>query len=85
MPTWKPLPQAPVGYGESLRDDSRIQLAVVGDSDADRVTTLKVPNCHPILDYLDCSVLLVRHKSRCFRRDDLEFKVAAGEVEHSGR
>lgn len=35
--------------------------AVVGSSDADKITSLGVPNCHPILGYPDCSVLLVRH------------------------
>ena len=28
--------------------------------DADKITSLRVPNCHPILGYPDCSVLLVR-------------------------
>jgi hypothetical protein len=37
-----------------------VQLAVVGEADADRISTLAVPNCHPILDYPVWSVLLVR-------------------------
>ena len=35
-------------------------LAVVGKLDAEVITSLGVPNCHPILGYPDCSVLLVR-------------------------
>ena len=38
-----------------------VQLAVVGQADAARITDLEVPNCHPIVGYPDCSVLLVRH------------------------
>ncbi len=38
-----------------------IDLAVVGASEADRLPGLTTPNCHPILGYPDCSVLLVRH------------------------
>ncbi|MGB3229649.1 MAG: universal stress protein [Mycobacterium sp.] len=38
-----------------------VQLAVVGQADADRLADLEVPNCHPIVGYPDCSVLLVRH------------------------
>ncbi len=40
--------------------DGHIGLAVVGRSDADTIASLSVPNCHPILGYPDCSVLLVR-------------------------
>jgi nucleotide-binding universal stress UspA family protein len=40
---------------------SAIDLAVVGEADADQLSELVVPNCHPILGYPDCSVLLVRH------------------------
>ena len=40
---------------------STIELAVVGDADADRIAGLTTPNCHPILGYPDCSVLVVRH------------------------
>ncbi len=38
-----------------------IELAVVGVADADEIADLVTPNCHPILGYPDCSVLLVRH------------------------
>lgn len=48
-------------YSGSHPDRHRVQLAVVGQADADRITELEVPNCHPILGYPDCSVLLVRH------------------------
>ena len=47
-------------YRRSRRDAVGVQLAVVGDSDADDIGTLAVPNCHPILGYPDCSVLMVR-------------------------
>jgi len=36
------------------------QLAVVGRADAERIGDLVSPNCHPIVGYPDCSVLLVR-------------------------
>jgi len=45
----------------SHHDHQSVQLAVVGQADADRITELEVPNCHPIVGYPDCSVLLVRH------------------------
>ncbi len=47
-------------YSELHPDRQHVQLAVVGHTDADRITDLEVPNCHPILGYPDCSVLLVR-------------------------
>jgi nucleotide-binding universal stress UspA family protein len=47
-------------YRDSARDAAGVQLAVVGRADADQITTLGLPNCHPILGYPDCSVLLVR-------------------------
>jgi nucleotide-binding universal stress UspA family protein len=40
---------------------SAIDLAVVGEADADGLAGLATPNCHPILGYPDCSLLLVRH------------------------
>jgi nucleotide-binding universal stress UspA family protein len=43
----------------SYRPD--VGLAVVGKSDADQIASMSVPNCHPIVGYPDCSVLLVRH------------------------
>ncbi len=38
-----------------------IELAVVGSADADQIAGLATPNCHPIVGYPDCSVLVVRH------------------------
>jgi nucleotide-binding universal stress UspA family protein len=40
---------------------SAIDLAVVGQSDADGIAGIGSLNSHPILGYPDCSVLLVRH------------------------
>ncbi|MHA7652399.1 universal stress protein [Mycobacterium sp. ML4] len=40
---------------------SAIDLAIVGESEASALPGLATPNCHPILGYPDCSVLLVRH------------------------
>ncbi|MDZ4264809.1 MAG: universal stress protein [Mycobacterium sp.] len=48
-------------YSESHQSRRTVQLAVVGQADAEQITELEVPNCHPILGYPDCSVLLVRH------------------------
>jgi nucleotide-binding universal stress UspA family protein len=39
---------------------SAIELAVVGSADADEIAGLATPNCHPIVGYPDCSVLVVR-------------------------
>lgn len=41
-------------------DDGGVGLAVVGTGDARRLATMVAPNCHPILGYPDCSLLLVR-------------------------
>ncbi|OBH92326.1 universal stress protein [Mycobacterium sp. E2733] len=38
-----------------------IELAVVGSADAQGMAALATPNCHPIVGYPDCSVLVVRH------------------------
>ncbi len=38
-----------------------IELAVVGSADANEMAGLVTPNCHPIVGYPDCSVLVVRH------------------------
>lgn len=46
-------------YGE--RRGSAIDLAVVGSADAGEIAGLVTPNCHPIVGYPDCSVLVVRH------------------------
>ncbi|OBI26445.1 universal stress protein [Mycobacterium sp. E1386] len=40
---------------------SAIELAVVGSTDAEEMAGLATPNCHPIVGYPDCSVLVVRH------------------------
>jgi hypothetical protein len=40
---------------------SAIELAVVGSADAEQIAALATPNCHPIVGYPDCSVLVVRH------------------------
>ena len=37
-----------------------IDLAVVGGADAEQMAALTTPNCHPIVGYPDCSVLVVR-------------------------
>lgn len=36
------------------------QLAVVGRGDAEQLADLATPNCHPIVGFPDCSVLVVR-------------------------
>jgi hypothetical protein len=43
------------------RQSSAIDLAVVGSADAAEIAGLATPNCHPIVGYPDCSVLVVRH------------------------
>ncbi|MDD4866827.1 MAG: universal stress protein, partial [Mycobacterium sp.] len=45
-------------YTES--HSSAIGLAVVGSADAERMAGLATPNCHPIVGYPDCSVLVIR-------------------------
>jgi nucleotide-binding universal stress UspA family protein len=40
--------------------DKRIELAVIGSTDADQVTRLIGPHQHPILGHAECSVLIVR-------------------------
>lgn len=46
--------------GSAEKPGSAIELAVVGSVDADKLVGLAVPNCHPIVGYPDCSVLVVR-------------------------
>jgi hypothetical protein len=46
--------------GSDASDSALAQLAVVGRADAERIGELVSPNCHPIVGYPDCSVLLVR-------------------------
>ncbi|WP_310767960.1 universal stress protein [Mycobacterium sp. Z3061] len=52
------------GTGARAVDENHsraIDLAIVGESEAAELPGLATPNCHPILGYPDCSVLLVRH------------------------
>ncbi|WP_205873571.1 universal stress protein [Mycobacterium camsae] len=59
------VPVQVVASGAGARADEKhsraIDLAVVGESEAAELPGLATPNCHPILGYPDCSVLLVRH------------------------
>ena len=52
---------AGTGIEFSEKQSSAIELAVVGSADADEIVGLAAPNCHPIVGYPDCSVLVVRH------------------------
>ncbi|EFG75874.1 universal stress family protein [Mycobacterium parascrofulaceum ATCC BAA-614] len=52
---------AGTGAKPSGKPGGRIELAVVGSADADEMAGLATPNCHPIVGYPDCSVLVVRH------------------------
>jgi nucleotide-binding universal stress UspA family protein len=52
---------AGTGMKSSEKQSSAIELAVVGSADADEIAGLATPNCHPIVGYPDCSVLVVRH------------------------
>ncbi len=58
-----PVQIVAAGTGVKARENhsTAIDLAVVGEADADELPGLVTPNCHPILGYPDCSVLLVRH------------------------
>jgi nucleotide-binding universal stress UspA family protein len=49
------------GVKTGERQSSAIDLAVVGSADAAEIAGLATPNCHPIVGYPDCSVLVVRH------------------------
>jgi hypothetical protein len=51
------------GAGVKLTENhsNAIDLAVVGQADANEIAGLRALNCHPIPGYPDCSVLLVRH------------------------
>ena len=53
---------AGTGARGSENHSTAIGLAVVGEADADELPGLVTPNCHPIVGYPDCSVLLVRHE-----------------------
>ncbi|OJZ72839.1 universal stress protein [Mycobacterium paraffinicum] len=52
---------AGTGTKPSEKPGGTIELAVVGSADADEIAGLVTPNCHPIVGYPDCSVLVVRH------------------------
>lgn len=52
---------AGTGAGVVENHSRAVDLAVVGETDADALPGLVTPNCHPILGFPDCSVLLVRH------------------------
>ncbi|QLL05671.1 universal stress protein [Mycobacterium vicinigordonae] len=58
-----PVQVVAAGTGHELagKHGGAIDLAVIGEADADTLPGLATPNCHPILGYPDCSVLLVRH------------------------
>lgn len=52
---------AGTGVKTGERQGGAIELAVVGSADALEIAGLSTPNCHPIVGYPDCSVLVVRH------------------------
>jgi hypothetical protein len=52
---------AGTGAKSGEKHSSAIELAVVGSADAAEIAGLATPNCHPIVGYPDCSVLVVRH------------------------
>lgn len=52
---------AGTGVKSGEKQSSAIDLAVVGSADAAEMAGLATPNCHPIVGYPDCSVLVVRH------------------------
>lgn len=52
---------AGTGARTAAKHSHLVDLAVVGKADADEIAELATPNCHPILGYPDCSVLLIRH------------------------
>ncbi|HWT48595.1 MAG TPA: universal stress protein [Mycobacterium sp.] len=52
---------AGTGVKSGEKHGNAIELAVVGSADAAEMVGLATPNCHPIVGYPDCSVLVVRH------------------------
>ncbi len=52
---------AGTGTKHTEKSGGAIGLAVVGSADADEMVGLATPNCHPVVGYPDCSVLVVRH------------------------
>lgn len=51
---------AGAGARSSENRSNAIGLAVVGRADVDQIAELATPNCHPILGYPSCSVLVIR-------------------------
>lgn len=58
------LVAAGTGAKTGERQGRAIELAVVGSADAAEIAGLATPNCHPIVGYPDCSVLVVRPPGR---------------------
>ena len=52
---------AGTGMKSGEMQSNAIELAVVGSADADEIAGLATPNCHPIVGFPDCSILVVRH------------------------
>jgi nucleotide-binding universal stress UspA family protein len=52
---------AGTGVKTGEKQGGAIELAVVGSADAAEIAGLATPNCHPIVGYPDCSLLVVRH------------------------
>jgi len=52
---------AGTGVKSGEKQSNAIELAVVGSAGADEIAGLATPNCHPIVGYPDCSILVVRH------------------------
>jgi nucleotide-binding universal stress UspA family protein len=52
---------AGTGAKPSENSSGAIELAVVGSADAEAMAGLSTPNCHPIVGYPDCSILVVRN------------------------
>lgn len=49
--------------GQPPESSALAHLAVVGRGDAERIGDMVTPNCHPIVGYPDCSVLVVRDRA----------------------
>jgi nucleotide-binding universal stress UspA family protein len=52
---------AGTGVKSGEKQSNAIGLAVVGSADAAEIAGPATPNCHPIVGYPDCSVLVIRH------------------------
>ena len=64
------------GVAGFLADNAeRVQLAVIGSSDADEVVRLIGPHTHPILGHAECSALVVHPRSR-----DAEWSNVFGQI-----